>query len=127
MRKHGHTYRRLGSRNQRQVWRRRQVKRRRVDRPPLLDGRFTDLEGAAGVQERRGHAQHLHEHGKTEQKDETGACSRREPASDAAASWINHLLHPALFPLIAANLITHISDLKYSEADFPVDHLRFEI
>jgi hypothetical protein len=70
-----------------------------MDRPPLLDRGSTDVEGAAGIQERRRHAQQLQEDAQTEHEDETPAYSWGDRASNAAAPWTDHLLHPAPSPL----------------------------
>ena len=52
-----------------------QVEMGRVEPPPLLNGRFTDVEGAAGIEERRRHPKHLQEDAETKQEDETNVPS----------------------------------------------------
>ena len=40
-----------------------------MDGPSLLDGRFNDIEGAGGIQQRRRHAEHLQDDADTEKED----------------------------------------------------------
>ena len=61
--------------------------RRRVDRPAFLNAGLPDVEGPAGIQERRRYPQHLQEHAKAEGKDETNGPSSAKPVCDVPGPY----------------------------------------